>query len=139
MQKCRVALREGLIWNKKNVWNFGNCFFTHKLKHILVKILFKRIYFFTYKPRKLYITKFSPNKSKNFDFQVKGYHPPHTKKNFLCRFAWLRTWKKKIKKSVKMAQFCPDPPPSVKFHTFFFSSETFPKKRGKKVQRQKSF
>ena len=25
-----------------------------------------------------------------------------------------------------MTQFCPDSPPSVKFHTFFFSSETFP-------------
>ena len=25
-----------------------------------------------------------------------------------------------------MTQFCPDPPPSVKFHPFFFSSETFP-------------
>ena len=28
-----------------------------------------------------------------------------------------------------MSQFCPDPrphPPSVKFHTFFFSSENFP-------------
>ena len=57
----------------------------------------------------------------NCDFQVRGYSPPCTKKFFLCRFAWFRTWKKKNWKSMKMTQFCPDPPPiSVKFHTFFF-------------------
>ena len=57
---------------------------------------------------------------KNFDFQVRGYPPPHTKKIFFADLHDLGHERKKIKKSVKMTQFCPDPPPSVKFHTFFF-------------------
>ena len=44
------------------------------------------------------------------------------KRNFLCRFAWFRTWKKKIKKVWKWPNFVltHPPSPSVKFHTFFF-------------------
>ena len=54
-------------------------------------------------------------------FQVRGYPPPLLKKIFFADLHDLGHERKKIKKSVKMTQFCPDPPPpSVKFHTFFF-------------------
>ena len=47
--------------------------------------------------------------------------PPHMKKNFLCRFGWIRTWKNKNKKVKKMRKVCPDPPTLLRnFLTFFF-------------------
>ena len=86
----------------------------------------KGIYLFTYKPRKL-VENYKVFPSKKNWLSGKGVPSPHTKKNFLCRFTWFRTWKKKNKKSVKMTQFCPDPPtPPVWNFTLFFLSEKVP-------------
>ena len=95
-----------------------NFFFTHQLKHVLVKSLFKKIYFFTQNPRRLKeISRFSPNLVQNCDFHVRGYSPPHIlKKFFFADLHALGHERKKNKKSVKMTQFCPDHPPP---HTFF--------------------
>ena len=63
--------------------------------------------------------------SKNFDFQVRGYLPPILEKNFFADLHDLGHKRKKIKKCENdpiLARQCD----SVKFHTFFFSSETFP-------------
>ena len=88
-----------------------NFFFTHQLKHVLVKSLFKKIYFFTQNPRRLKeISRFSPNLVQNCDFQVRGYSPPHIlKKFFFADLHALGHERKKKKKSVTMTQFCPDP------------------------------
>ena len=85
-------------------------------------------FFFTYKSIKLRkISGILPNMSKIFGLPGRGYPPPIQKKIFFADFHDLGHERKKNKKSVKMTQFCPDPPPlSVKFHTFFFSNETFP-------------
>ena len=48
----------------------------------------------------------------NFWASRKGVPPPpNTKKNFFADFHDLGHERKKNKKSVKMTQFCPDPPP----------------------------
>ena len=60
-------------------------------------------------------------------FQEEGTPPPHTKKIFFADFHDLGHERKKNKKSVKMTQFCPDPPPECEIsHFFFFSNENLP-------------
>ena len=58
--------------------------------------------------------------SKIVTFRQRGTLPPILKKNFFAALHDLGHERKKIKKSVKMTQFCPDPPSKCEISHFFF-------------------
>ena len=127
-----VCLGKGSFEKKKKVKNFLNlCPDPPPPK----KLRKTKIYFFSMLTQQI----FSAGEEKNLWKKIEKYctfghyHedypsstgqkgvPPHMKKNFLCRFGWIRTWKNKNKKVKKMRKVCPDPPTLLRnFLTFFF-------------------
>ena len=86
-----------------------NLFFFHTLTETHFG---EKNFFSPYKSIKLRkISRFFPNISKVFGLSGKGVPPPHTEKFFFADLHYLGHERKKNKKSVKMTQFCPDPPP----------------------------
>ena len=126
----RKMIREGLTRKKKKSVNF-HTFGPDPppLKSVKLKIFFFYTITETYFGGKSFqknvfldrklkkISRFFPNMSKKLWLLGKRVPPPYTEKNFLWRFAWFRTWKKKKGENNPILAW---PPPLLVWNFPFF-------------------